>query len=917
MLDGSAIAYRSHFAFSSNPLTNKEGMETGACFGFTNTLLKILDQEKPDFIAVTFDSPEKTFRHKVFEDYKATREKMPEELQAQLPYIRKIVEAFNIPFIVMPGFEADDIMGTFAVQAASLGTSSYLVTGDKDFLQLLNDQIFIYQLKKGSDVEILGAAASEKKWGVQAQHVTDMLALMGDSSDNVPGVPGIGEKTASKLIQTYGGLTSIYDQLDQVKPEKVQGKLREFKDQAFLCKELVTIHTNIPVELHLDDLRVQSMDPEKITPLFAELGFHSLIKSFSSRLLRNPSKKTKTSAPIYSTSSKPTVSASSLSHTKAHYVRIQTHEQLHEMSKLLGKQSHVVIDTETTGLDTIASRMVGFSFCFRPEDAYFVHFPSADFSPSECWEVFAPIMSNPSIHKIGQNIKFDAHIFRNEGIELKGIAFDTMLASYLLKPNTHQHGLDALSLEYLNVKKIPTEELIGKGKKQISMVEVDKEKLTEYACEDAWATYMLYVYFESELQKQQLDKVLSTIEVPLIEVLLSMERRGFHLDKKALAVLSKTLSSNLIDLTKKIHQLAGEEFNIKSPKQLGPILFEKIKIQNEPHVSVRKVKTTKTGYSTDQETLEEYLPNPLVEALLDYRNQSKLLSTYIDALPKMIHSDTQNIHTSFNQTVASTGRLSSSDPNLQNIPIRNPLGLEIRKSFIPKEKGWKILSADYSQVELRILAHLANDQTMIEAFQKNIDIHTQTASLIFDIPFENVTKQQRGQAKTINFGIIYGMGSRRLAKENGISLDEAKAFIENYFHTYSSVKDYFAQQISMAKKNGYVQTMFGRKRPVGEINSKNPRMASMAERIVTNAPIQGTAADIIKVAMIDIHNELMEKEYQSQMLLQVHDELVFEGPESELEKLSAMVKTKMESAAKLSVPLLVEVGMGDNWAQAH
>lgn len=884
-------------------------METGAAFGFTNTLFKILEQEQPDYIAVTFDSPEKTFRHHAYEPYKATREKMPEELQVQLPYLRSITEAMGIPFIVMPGFEADDIMGTLAHRGAQENMTSYMVTGDKDFLQLLNDHIFIYQLKKGSDTEILGESASEKKWGIKARHVTDMLALMGDSSDNVPGVPGIGEKTASKLINSYGSIEDIYTNLDQVEPQRIQDKLREHEKQARMCKELVTIKTDVPVKENWGDLQTSPFDENKLIEIFKELGFSSLIKKIS-----NASKETEQAKAEKSSAA---AKKTKISAEEKQYIRIESLQELKEQIKRLEKEEIFAFDTETTGLDRLHSKIVGFSFCFSATQAFFVHFPSAQFSSQECWNLMTPILENPNKKKIGQNIKYDAHILRNEGIHLKGIAFDTMIASYMLNPNSRQHNLDALALEHLGIQKIPTEDLIGKGKKQISMLEVDKEKLTEYACEDALTTFLLFKHFDTELTKQNLSQIFNEMEIPLIEVLLNMERYGIHVDQKHLSKLSSRLTQNIEKLTDAIHKIAGEEFNIKSPKQLGPVLFEKLQIQTQIPNPPKKVKTTKTGYATDQETLENYMPHPIIEAILEYRNQSKLLSTYIDALPKLIDSETQNIHTSFNQTVASTGRLSSSDPNMQNIPIRNELGLEIRKAFIPSKKNWQILSADYSQVELRVLAHLAKDPTMIETFAQNQDIHSKTASLIFDTPLSEVSREQRARSKTINFGIIYGMGARRLAKENGISIDEAKTFIENYFRTYSNVKTYFDTQIDFAKKHGYIETMFGRRRPVPEIHSKNPMMLAMAERIVTNAPIQGSAADIIKIAMIHIANEIKKRNMQSKMLLQVHDELVFEMPVEEKEELSLLVKEKMEHAADLKVPLLVEIGNGENWAQAH
>ncbi|MFH1262629.1 MAG: DNA polymerase I [Pseudomonadota bacterium] len=888
-MDGSALAYRSHFAFISNPLTNSRGMATGAVFGFTTTLLRLLEKEKPDHIAVVFDSPEPTFRHQEFPAYKATREKMPDEMADQLPYIRRVVEAMRIPFLAMPTFEADDIIGTLAKQAARKEIEVFMVTGDKDFLQLLGPGIRMYQMKKGGEIEILQEDAPMKRWGVPAKHVTDILALMGDSSDNVPGVPGIGEKTAMKLIQQFGSVEDLYASLDKVTPDKVREKLAANREQAELCKRLVTIHENVPVPIDVDDLELRSPDLPRLRELYQELDFHSLIDSLAS------------------VGGKTTEENS--------YVRVETEKDLEKLSRTLRGSKEFAFDTETTSLNELDAKPVGLSFSAAEGKAFFVPLHISGLSPATVWEHLKPILEDPKRPKGGQNTKYDCAVLKNVGINVQGVSFDTMVESYLLDPEARQHGLDALALRYLGIQKIPTAELIGKGESQISMLDVDVDRLTRYACEDADVTYRLHTLFTPQIEHQELKHLYQEVELPLIEVLGDMERTGIAVDTAKLKELSIRLTQRLEELTREIHKLAGEEFNIASPKQLGPILFEKLKIQENS--GVRRVKKTKTGYATDQETLEAYISHPVVAKLIEHRNLSKLLSTYIESLPTLIHPKTGRIHTSFNQTVTATGRLSSSDPNLQNIPIRTDLGREIRRAFIPGEKGWKLFSADYSQIELRLLAHLAKDKTLIETFQRGDDVHRTTASLIFDVPLNKVTSELRSRAKAINFGVIYGMGPQRLARETGISMEEAKAFIEAYFEKYANVRAYLDSQIEKAKERGFVTTLLGRRREIADIRSSNPRFASNAERIAVNTPIQGSAADLIKVAMVRIHRSLKEKPLRARMLIQVHDELVFEVHPDDVSSLTALVRKEMENAIELIVPIVVDVGVGDNWADAH
>lgn len=866
-------------------------MQTGAVFGFISTLLSLLEKEKPDQLAVVFDSPEPTFRHEEFPDYKATREKMPEELADQLPYIRSVVEAMRIPFIAMPTYEADDIMGTLAKRAAKKNTEVLMVTGDKDFLQLLSPQIKMYNLKKRGELEILGEEGPQKRWGVPPEHVIDILALMGDSSDNVPGVPGIGEKTAMKLVQAHGSLEDIYKQIENVVPERIREKLRTHKEQAELCKRLVTIMDDVPVPIDVDELGVRSPDVARLRPLFQELDFNSLLDSFA------PEEGKKTTKEEES------------------YQLVQSEAELRKLAKRLRKATEFAFDTETTSLHPLDAKPIGLSFSLSKGSACFVPLTSPSLSPETVWKELKPILEDPKIAKGGQNLKYDRSVLANVGVTLRGIAFDTMVESYLLEPEARQHGLDTLALKHLSIEKIRTEELIGKGDSQISMTEVDPDRLTHYACEDADITLRLHHLLRPQLTEQDLDPLYQDVELPLLSVLGEMERNGIAIDRNRLGALSKKLKKRLTELTQEIYKVSGEEFNINSPKQLGPILFEKLKIQQV--VPSRRIKKTKTGYSTKQDTLEGYSKHPVVASLLEYRNLSKLQSTYIEALPLLVHAKTKRIHTSFNQTVTATGRLSSSEPNLQNIPIRTELGREIRKAFIAGKSGWKLLSADYSQIELRILAHLAQDQTLIETFEKQEDVHKRTASLIFGVEPNAVTSELRSRAKAINFGVVYGMGPQRLAKETGISMDESRSFIEAYFEKYSSVRGFLDQTIEDARKNGFVTTLLGRRRAIPDIDSRNPRLVANSERIATNTPIQGSAADLIKVAMVRIHTALAEKKMKARMLLQVHDELVFEAPENEIEKLRELVKREMEGAIDLRVPILVDMGVGDTWAEAH
>ena len=893
LIDGSALAYRSHFSFIRNPLVNSAGFTTSAIFGFSSSLMRLLKKENPEHIAVVFDTAEDTFRHEAYAEYKATREKMPDDMADQLPYVQDVVEAMRIPYLTKPGFEADDIIGTLARAAEKKDIKTYIVSGDKDFLQLVGPKTFLYNMKKANETEILGKEGPVKKWGIPPEHVIDFLALMGDSSDNVPGVPGVGEKTAGKLVQKFGSLEQIYDRIDEVTPPKLKDKLIENRELAELSKELVTIDVNVSLPVTVESLKREPFDVPRLKELFEEFEFQSLLSELPKE---EEGKKTK-------------------SDTGRKYQLVNTKKKLEALEKKLKKAKAFAVDTETTSLSSIDAKIVGVSFSFKKNEAYYVPVDQKELSRKQVLETLKPILEDESRNKGGQNIKYDRLVFRNEGIELRGVTFDTMLESYLLESGHRNHSLDKLAQKHLGIEKIPTEDLIGKGKNQLSMLDVDTQKVSEYACEDADVTWQLHELFAPSIKKQKLTNLYENTELPLIEVLGDMEQRGIKLEAKKLDSISKGITKRLDKLRKEVYEEAGEEFNIGSPKQLGPILFEKLRIQDA--VGMKRVKKTKTGYSTDQETLEKYTRHPIAALILEYRMLSKLQSTYVEALPSLIHPKTKRVHTSFNQTVAATGRLSSSHPNLQNIPIRSDLGLEIRKAFVPGEPGWKLISADYSQVELRILAHLSKDKTLIDTFKKDEDVHRRTAALIFGIEDQNVDKNLRSRAKAINFGVIYGMGPQRLARETGISMNEAKDFIAAYFDKYSSVKEYLESQVEYAQKHGYVRTILGRRRLIPDIDSSNPRLAANAERIATNTPIQGSAADLIKVAMVHIDHELKKKKLKTRMLLQVHDELVFEAPESELKTASEIIESGMKNAIPLDVPIKVDLGVGANWAEAH
>jgi DNA polymerase I len=907
LLDGSALAYRSYFAFIRAPLVNSKGINTSGAFGFTNTLLKILREEKPDAIACLFDMSAPTFRHKAYKEYKATREKMPDDLVDQLPAIRSIVEAFGIPLIEIEGFEADDLMATLTERAERAGMEIFLVTGDKDMMQLLSENVKMFTLSKGgsgSDTEIVGPGEVVEKWGVRPDQIVDLFGLMGDHSDNVPGVPGIGPKTAHELISQFGSIDSLYAGLEKVKRDAVREKLKTHRDSAMLSRDLVTLRRDAPVAATLDDLRLHEIDRTRIIPLFQELEFSRFLQEVSS------------------------LGGAAGGHAGRVCRIARTEEEIDGLIRELASVPMFVVDSETTSLQAMSAEIVGLSFSWKEGEAVYVplllpedHFSGDLFSAPRGAQAeavlgkFKAVLENPRIRKSGQNIKYDMLVLRRHDIDVQGVDFDTMVAAYLINPSARAFGIDALALEYLDLRKIPTKSLIGSGAKQISMAEVELEKISEYACEDAEVALRLRTLFEPKLAEIGVESLFRDVEIPLIRVLVEMEENGVSLDLKLLAGMSRDMEKELEALKKDIHELAGETFNINSTQQLGKILFEKLKVHEQ--AGWKRPKKTKTGYATDVSILEALAGHPLPKKLLDYRQLQKLKSTYIDSLPLLINPRTARVHASFNQAVAATGRLSSSDPNLQNIPIRTELGREIRKAFIPAEKGWKILSADYNQIELRIMAHLSGDDTLTESFRQGEDVHRRTASEVFAVESEKVTDEHRRKAKTVNFGILYGMGPFGLSQRLGISNEEAQNIITAYFARYPKVNEYIASTIASAYKNGYVTTLLNRRRYLPEIRSDNRNIREFGERTAVNTPIQGTAADLIKLAMIRIADRLRKDSWKSKMILQIHDELVFETPDAEAEGLSAMVKKEMEGAISLSVPVKVDVGVGANWFEAH
>jgi len=921
LLDAYALIYRSYFAFINAPRVNSKGLNTSTMLGFVNTLDQLIKNEKPTHIAIAFDMKGPTFRHDMFPAYKAQREEMPEDIRKAIPYIRDIIKGYNIPIIEKEGFEADDVIGTLAKTAEKEGFQVFMVTPDKDYAQLVSENIFMYKPKRmGNEMEILGIEQVCEKFEItNPLQVIDVLGLMGDTSDNIPGCPGVGPKTAMKLVSEFGSIEGVYQNINKLKGKQKES-LEQFEEQVRMSRTLATIILDVPVEFNQEDLIMCDPDYVHLRDIFTELEFRALAE----RIL--PAS-TKTVAPPKPTpefeqgtlfslpeqTQTETVSIHDDIRSTTHlYHLINNEEQIKDLVSKLGKQPAFCFDTETTGLDPHSDKLVGLSFCFKPGEAYYIPVPTDQDKAIATVQLFKTVFANENILKIGQNMKFDILFLSGYGIEVKGNYFDTMVAHYLIQPEL-RHNLDYLSEIYLGYKKVATEELIGKnGKNQLNMRQVDLEQIKEYACEDADITFQLMPLLDAELEKATVKNLFTDVEMPLLKVLVQMELAGLRIDPKVLDDYAVSLRAQIVELENNIIELAGEHFNISSPKQLGYILFDKLLL--DP-----KAKKTKTKqYSTGEEILVNLQDkHPIINMILEHRGLKKLLSTYVEALPKLINPKTGKIHSSFNQTIAATGRLSSTNPNLQNIPIRTENGREIRKAFIPSDDDHTFLSADYSQIELRIMAAVSGDEVMTTAFSHGEDIHAATASKIFGIPIEEVTSDMRRKAKTANFGILYGISAFGLAQRLNIPRGEAKQLIDDYFANFSMVKDYMDSQLVLARERGYVETIMGRKRYLADINSANGSVRAFAERNAINAPIQGSAADIIKVAMININKRFNEKGFQSKMILQVHDELNFDVLKTELEEVKKVVKYEMENAVKLAVPLDVEMDAAENWLLAH
>ncbi|MGV8962095.1 MAG: DNA polymerase I [Candidatus Saccharimonadaceae bacterium] len=922
LLDAYALIYRSFYAFIKNPRINSKGFNTSAIFGFVNTLEEVLRKENPTHIAVAFDPPGLTFRHEEFEQYKAQREKTPEDIKLSIPFIKKIIEAYNIDILEVDGYEADDVVGTIAKRADKDQYDVYMMTSDKDYAQLTEEHIFIYKPRLGnSDVEILNDVSVMKKYKLShPTQMIDLLGLMGDTSDNIPGCPGVGPVTAEKLLSEFGSVENLIENTEKLKGA-VKKKVEENIENIIMSKYLATIKTDVPIDIEIDKLDRKPINEEAIRGIFEELEFRTLINRVLNVETAVFQPKNNQQGNLFDTMFAEDVTPALSTElpqdfTDIHsstnsYTLVDTLEGIEELNQKLCAQKSVAFDTETTGLDPLMSDIVGISFSYKEGEAFYVSLSADKEEATQQLNLLKPFLENDTIEKVGQNIKYDILVVRNYDIRVKGPLFDTMIAHYLINPET-SHGMDYLAETYLKYKTVSIEELIGpRGKNQGNMRDVDINIASQYACEDADITLKLKHLLEKEIKENKLEKLFYEIECPLIYTLADMEWIGVRLDLEALKQLSVELTEELIGLETEIIEMAGIDYNVNSPKQTGEILFDRLKI-------IEKAKKTKTGqYSTSEGELEKLRSkHPIIEKILEYRGLKKLLSTYIDAFPLLINPRSNKIHTSFNQTVAATGRLSSTNPNLQNIPIRDARGKAMRKVFIPDE-GCTFLSADYSQIELRIMAHLSNDKNMNEAFNNDLDIHSATAAKIYKVPLEEATSEMRNKAKTANFGIIYGISVFGLSERLAIPRGEAKDLIDGYFETYPDVKLYMDKSIEKAKENGYVETLFGRKRFLPDINSRNGIVRGYAERNAINAPIQGSAADIIKVAMIRIFKRFEEAKLKTKMILQVHDELNFNVPIEELEEAKKIVVEEMENAYKLNVPLKTDSGWGKNWLEAH
>ena len=922
LLDAYALIYRAYYALIKSPRINSKGFNTSAILGFVNTLEDVLKKESPTHIGVAFDPSGPTFRHEAYKEYKAQREETPEAIRLSVPIIKDIIRAYRIPILEVPGYEADDVIGTLATEAGKRGITTYMMTPDKDYGQLVSENVFMYRPKYGDkEFDIMGIEEVKAKFNIEStSQVIDMLGLMGDSSDNIPGCPGVGEKTAQKLISEFGSIENLLEHTDQLKgaiKTKVESNVEKIKFSKFLA----TIKTDVPIELDMDSLKREAPDEEKLRSIFEELEFRTLLervfKTDKKPVARPAPEKQALQGDLFgffaddNTEEQKNSSLRRLEDTDHDYQLIDTEDKIDDFLRIILTKEIISLDTETTNTDAMSAELVGMSFSYAENQAFYVPVPKDREEAQKIVDKFKPVFENEKSIKVGQNIKYDMIVLANYGVAIKGQMFDTMIAHYVLQPELH-HGMDYLAEVYLKYDTIKIEELIGaKGKNQRNMRDLSPTDIYKYACEDADVTLKLKNILEKELKTNGVKELFEEIEMPLVPVLAYIERNGVRIDTEALKETSRHFTIRMCEIEEEIYKLAATEFNVSSPKQVGEVLFDRLKI-------VEKAKKTKTGqYVTSEEVLESLKgKHEIVGKILEHRGLKKLLGTYIDALPELINPKTGRIHTSFNQTVTATGRLSSSNPNLQNIPVRNDDGKEIRKAFIPDD-GCEFFSADYSQIELRIMAHLSEDDNMIEAFREEQDIHAATAAKIYKINIDEVSREQRSKAKTANFGIIYGISVFGLAERLNVDRKEAKELIDGYFENYPKVKAYMDESIRSARDKGYIETIFKRKRYLPDINSRNAVVRGYAERNAINAPIQGSAADIIKVAMIRIYKRFMDEGIKSKMILQVHDELNFSVLREEKEKVQQIVISEMEAAYKMKVPLLADCGWGQNWLEAH
>lgn len=922
LLDGHALVYRAHFAFIARPLINSKGLNTSAINGFTRTLWDLIQKEKPSHIAVAFDPSGPTFRHDQYSLYKANREEQPDDIKRAFPYIKQIVEAFNIPIVTLDRYEADDVIGTLAKQAELEGYKVYMVTPDKDYAQLVSPNIFMYKpSRQGNGIEILGEEEVLENWGIKrVDQVIDILGMQGDAVDNIPGIPGIGPKTAVKLLEEYDSVENLIANVNQLKGKQKE-RVEEYAEQALLSKKLATIDCHAPIQFDATTFVIDPPNRDQLATLFKELEFRSIAKAIlgPAENQENSGGKVGIQSTIFDKDipqinlTDHSIASHTIENTEHRYHLVTGEIEIEELVNRLSKSTIFAFDTETTGLDANLAQLVGISFSIDQGEGFYVALPQSLDEAQELLGKFKAVFENEKIEKVAQNYKYDALILKHYGVEVRGLIWDTMLLHYLLEPDL-RHNMDYLAETYLKYKPISITTLIGeKGKRQLKMTDIPVEQVADYAAEDADITGQLYRHFIPKIKESGLEKLYMQVEEPLAKVLVDMEFEGINLNSDLLFEYATVLKNKIIEVEASIYKMAGKAFNISSPKQVGEVLFMDL------NIPYRWRKTKSGQYSTNEEKLAELADSyPVIKEILNYRGMTKLLSTYVEALPKMVNPKTKRIHTSFNQALAATGRLSSHNPNLQNIPIRTPEGAKVREAFIPRDENHVLLAADYSQIELRLIAEISGDESMLEAFQSGRDIHSSTAAKVFEVPYDKVTKEQRYRAKTVNFSIIYGAGATNLSRQLNIKRSEANELIHQYFKQYKGIQAYMEHTITLARSQGYVTTLLGRRRYLRDINSKSSLEKSNAERMAINSPIQGSAADLIKLAMININQAIKKSQLKSRMILQVHDELIFDVPQEELEEMKTLVKREMEHAMpSLTVPIVVEVGVGNNWREAH